>query len=194
MKKMNVGIIGCGAISGIYIHNSYRLQNLRLAALADIDPERPRNKREEIKAKYSAEWKLPGEPELPAACSVAELLANPEIDVVLNLTVPKAHAEVALAALSAGKHTYHEKPFALNRDDGKRILDLARSKNLRVGCAPDTFLGGGLQTCRKLIDDGWIGDPIGCVAFMTCPGHESWQPDPEFYYQVGGGPMVDMAP
>lgn len=194
MKTMNVGIIGCGAISGIYIQNCYRLANLRLAALADLDPARAAGKREEIRAKYSAEWKLSGEPELPAAYSVAELLGDPEIDAVLNLTVPKAHAEVTVAALHAGKHAYHEKPFALNREDGKKILDLARGKHLRVGCAPDTFLGGGLQTCRKLIDDGWIGEPIGCAAFMTCPGHESWHPDPEFYYEVGGGPVFDMAP
>ena len=191
---MNVGIIGCGAISGIYIQNCYRLSNLRLVALAGRDLSKAAAKREEIKAKYGGEWKLPGEPALPVACSVPELLANPEIDAVLNLTVPKAHTELALAALEAGKHIYLEKPLALNRADGKKILEAAKAKGLRVGCAPDTFLGGGLQTCRKLIDDGWIGKPIGCVAFMTCPGHESWHPDPEFYYEVGGGPVFDMGP
>jgi len=196
MRKTGVGIIGCGAISGIYIQNSFRLHNLNLVGLADMDSARATSKIEEIKSKY-AEWKAPGapaEPELPVACTVEELLANKDIDIVLNLTVPKAHASVALAALDAGKHTYHEKPFALTRDDGKRILEKAKTKNLRVGCAPDTFLGAGLQTCRKIIDDGWIGKPIGATAFMTCPGHESWHPDPEFYYEVGGGPMLDMGP
>jgi predicted dehydrogenase len=131
---------------------------------------------------------------MPVVCSVAELLSNPEIELVLNLTTPKAHAEVALQCLNAGKHEYHEKPFALTRDEGQRIIDAARTGDLRVGCAPDTFLGAGLQTCRKLIDDGWIGTPIGAVAFMTCPGHESWHPDPEFYYEHGGGPLFDMGP
>jgi len=194
MRKTNIGIIGTGAISGIYIQNCYRLHNLQLTRMADIIPERPVAKVEEIKAKYNTEWKHQGEPKLPVACPVADLLADPEIDIVLNLTFPKAHLEVALQALNAGKHTYHEKPFGLSRDEGKKILDLAKKKNLRVGCAPDTFLGAGLQTCRKIIDDGWIGKPIGAVAFMTCPGHESWHPDPEFYYQIGGGPVFDMAP
>jgi predicted dehydrogenase len=131
---------------------------------------------------------------VPKACSTEELLADPSIEIVINLTIPRAHAAVALAALNAGKHVYGEKPLAVNRADGKRIMDLARKKKLRVGSAPDTFLGGGIQTCRKLIDDGWIGKPIAATAFMTCHGHESWHPDPEFYYKLGGGPMLDMGP
>jgi len=99
-----------------------------------------------------------------------------------------------MAALKAGKHAYSEKPFAVNREEGKKVLDLAGKKKLFVGSAPDTFLGGGIQTCRKLIDDGWIGKPIASSAFMTCHGHESWHPSPEFYYEVGGGPMFDMGP
>jgi predicted dehydrogenase len=193
-QKTKVGIIGCGNISGIYIQNFYKLRNVELAALADLDVARAKAKVEDIKAKYSTDWKLQGEPKLPAAGSVKELLGNPEIELVVNLTIPKAHAEVAIQCLEAGKHTYHEKPFALNRDEGKKILAAAKSKNLRVGCAPDTFLGAGIQTCRKLIDDGWIGTPVAATAFMTCPGHESWHPDPEFYYEVGGGPMFDMGP
>ena len=125
---------------------------------------------------------------------VEELLSDPEIQIVLNLTTPEAHAEVSLAALNAGKSVYSEKPLAVTREDGKAILDTAKSKGLLVGCAPDTFMGGGIQTCRKLIDDGWIGEPVGATAFMTCHGHESWHPDPEFYYKVGGGPMLDMGP
>jgi predicted dehydrogenase len=193
MRKTTIGIIGCGAISPIYIQTCYRMENLELLALADLDPERPRLRLEELKNKL-AEWKVPANTRLPVACSVDELLANPEIELVLNLTVPRAHAEVALKVLNAGKHEYHEKPFALSRAEAKTLFDTARAKKLSIGCAPDTFLGAGLQTCRKLIDDGWIGAPIGCVAFMTCPGHESWHPDPEFYYMKGGGPLFDMGP
>jgi predicted dehydrogenase len=108
--------------------------------------------------------------------------------------VPQAHAEVALAALAAGKSVYNEKPLALDREQAKQMLDMAREQGLRVGCAPDTFLGGGLQTCRKLIDDGVIGEPIGATAFMMSHGPEGWHPNPEFFYQPGAGPMFDMGP
>jgi predicted dehydrogenase len=194
LKIMNVGIIGCGAISGIYLYNCYRLRNLRPVALAARDPARVHAKIDEIQTRYNTDWKFTGTPQVPRPSSVADLLASPDVDLVMNLTVPKAHAEISLAALHAGKHLYSEKPLACSRSDAARILALAKEKNLRVGSAPDTFLGAGLQTCRKLLDDGWIGRPIGCTAFMTCPGHESWHPDPEFYYQAGGGPMWDMAP
>ncbi len=122
------------------------------------------------------------------------MLNNDEIEIVINLTIPASHAEVSKAVLSHGKSAYSEKPLALTTADGKSILDLATEKGLRMGCAPDTFLGAGIQTCRKLIDDGWIGEPIAASAFMTNHGHESWHPDPEFYYQLGGGPMLDMGP
>jgi len=193
MRKTTVGIIGTGAVSPIYIQTCYRMHNLELVSLADLDPDRPRQRIEEIKNKL-AEWKLPSTTKLPITQSVDDLLTNEDVDLVLNLTVPRVHAEVALRALNAGKHTYHEKPFAISRDQAKALVDTARANSLLVGSAPDTFLGGSLQTCRKLIDDGWIGTPIGCVAFMTCPGHESWHPDPEFYYMKGGGPLFDMGP
>ncbi len=180
MQPVNIGIIGCGNISGIYFKNLGMFRNTRVVACADLDLERARAKAEEHN--------------IPKACSVAELLADPDIQIVVNLTIPIAHHEVCLQALKAGKHVYVEKPLSITREQGTELLDLTRETHLRVGCAPDTFLGGGLQTCRKLIDDGWIGEPIGAVAFMLCHGHESWHPDPEFYYKVGGGPMFDMGP
>jgi len=180
MKKVKVGIIGCGNISGIYLKNcSQTFEILDLVACADLIPERAQAKAEEYHIK---------------AMSVEELLADPEIEIVVNLTIPKAHAEVCMAALEAGKNVHVEKPLAITREDGQKLLELAKAKGLRIGAAPDTFLGAGIQTCRKLIDDGWIGEPIAATAFMTNHGHESWHPDPEFYYKVGGGPMFDMGP
>jgi predicted dehydrogenase len=175
-----VGIVGCGNISETYLRNSRRLADIEVVAVSDIDKQRAQARADEY--------------QIPKALSVAELLAEPEIDIVINLTIPKAHAEVGLAALEAGKSAYSEKPLAIQREDAGKILELARSKRLRVGCAPDTFLGAGLQTCRQLMDAGAIGTPIGATAFMTCRGHESWHPDPGFYYQLGGGPLFDMGP
>jgi len=175
-----VGIVGCGNISGVYFEAGKVFDVLEVVACADLMHERA--------AAKAAEYQV------AKACRVEELLADPEIEIVVNLTIPKAHAEVGLAALEAGKSLYNEKPLAITREDGRRLLEVARQKGLLVGCAPDTFLGGGLQTCRKLIDDGWIGEPIAATAFMTCHGHEGWHPEPEFYYQPGGGPMFDMGP
>jgi len=125
---------------------------------------------------------------------VEELLSDPEIKIVVNLTTPDSHFEVSMAALEAGKNVYIEKPLSLTREQGTKIINKAKEKGLLVGGAPDTFMGGGLQTCRKLIDDNWIGTPVAATAFMTCHGHESWHPAPDFYYKVGGGPMFDMGP
>ncbi|NLX21708.1 MAG: Gfo/Idh/MocA family oxidoreductase [Phycisphaerae bacterium] len=177
--KVKVGVIGCGNISDAYFTHCAKHEILDMVACADLDLAR-------AKAKAAQHG-------LPRACTVAELLAA-DLDVVLNLTVPRAHAGVSLAALAAGKHVYSEKPLAVSREDGRKILEAAGSRGLRVGCAPDTFLGAGLQTCRKLLDDGAIGRPVAASAFMMCPGHESWHPDPAFYYQPGGGPMFDMGP
>jgi len=177
---VKVGVVGCGNISPIYLKNGKRLEAIEIVACADLIMERARSRAEEFG--------------VPRACTVDELLADPEIQIVLNLTTPNAHAEVALAALQAGKSVYNEKPLAIRREDAKRMLEIAAEKGLRVGGAPDTFLGGGIQTCRKLIADGWIGEPVAATAFMIGHGHESWHPDPEFYYKVGGGPMFDMGP
>ncbi len=177
---VKVGVIGCGNISGIYLKNARTFQAIEIVACADLLRQRA--------AAKAAEF------DVPRACAVADLLVDPQIEIMLNLTTPQAHAEIALAALEAGKSVYNEKPLAIQRADGSRIVETARAKNLRVGCAPDTFLGGAWQTARKLIDDGAIGEPIAATAFMMCHGHEHWHPDPEFLYQAGGGPMFDMGP
>ena len=178
--KTKIGVVGCGAISGAYLSIASEWEILEVAACADLDMDRAQEKAEEF--------------EVPKVCSVDELLADDDIDIVLNLTIPAAHYEVAAASLEAGKSAYSEKPLAVSREDGRKLVELAREKRLLLGGAPDTFLGAGIQTCRKLIDDGWIGEPIGASAFMMGHGHESWHPDPEFYYKAGGGPMFDMGP
>lgn len=180
MKPTKVGIVGCGNISGIYFQAGKTFDILDIVGCADLMPERAKAKAEECGCK--------------AYASPEALLADPDIEIVMNLTIPNAHASVALAAIEAGKSVHNEKPLAITREDGKKMLEAAKAKGVRVGCAPDTFMGGGIQTCIKLINDGWIGEPIGATAFMTCHGHESWHPDPEFYYKAGGGPMFDMGP
>lgn len=180
MSQTKVGVVGCGNISSIYLKNGNLLEAIEIAAVADLDQDRARSKAEEFG--------------IPKAVTTQELLADPDIELVLNLTTPHAHFDVNKAALEAGKHVYVEKPLAVTREDGQKTLQLADEKGLLVGGAPDTFMGAGIQTCRKLIDDGWIGRPVAAVAFMTCHGHESWHPDPEFYYEKGGGPMFDMGP
>ena len=178
--KTGIGIIGCGNISAIYCEAGKKFEAIEIVACSDIDL----SKAEARAAEYH----------IPKALSVEDLLADPEVRIVLNLTIPVVHANVSQSALQAGKSVYSEKPLGVTREQGRAILDLADTQNLRVGCAPDTFLGGGLQTCRKLIDDGWIGDPIGATAFMLSHGVERWHPNPAFYYQPGGGPMFDMGP
>jgi predicted dehydrogenase len=179
ITPVTIGIIGCGNISDIYLTNGARFPDLRVAAVADLVRERA----EAQAAKYSVR-----------ALTVDHLLADPGIDLVINLTVPQAHGAVALRALESGKSVYNEKPLAISRDDARRMLDLARSKGLLVGCAPDTFMGAGLQTCRKLIDDGVIGEPVAALAVFQSHGPEHWHPNPDFFYQPGAGPMFDMGP
>jgi predicted dehydrogenase len=179
-EPVRVGVVGCGTISARYLSVMRGFPILRVLACADLLLERARSRAEEFG--------------VPRACTVRELLADPEIEVVLNLTIPQAHAEIGLAALEAGKSVYNEKPLAVRREDARRMLDLAEARELRVGASPDTFLGGGLQTCRKLLDDGWIGRPVAAIAAMLSPGPESWHPDPAFYYQPGAGPLFDMGP
>ena len=180
MERTKIGIIGCGNISGIYCKNGNRFNNLEIAACADLDVARAQAK--------AAEYNI------PKGYSVEELLADPQIEIVVNLTIPAAHAAISRQAIEAGKHVYSEKPLAINREDGAALQRLATEKNLRTGCAPDTFLGAGLQTCRQLLDSGAIGEPIGVSGWMLSHGPENWHPDPEFFYQQGAGPMFDMGP
>ncbi len=180
MDQVRIGIVGCGNISVKYFATARAFRILDCVACADMLPERARARADEFG--------------IPRACTVDELLADPAIEIVVNLTTPQAHTAVNLAALSAGKHVYTEKPLAVVREEGARVLAAAQAAGLRVGCAPGTFLGGGLQTCRKLIDDGAIGRPVAASAFMMSHGHESWHPDPAYYYQAGAGPMFDMGP
>ncbi|WP_077328967.1 Gfo/Idh/MocA family protein [Virgibacillus siamensis] len=179
MEKLNAGIIGCGNISSIYFKNCRNFQSVDIVACADLDMERAQAKAEEFNVK---------------AYTVEEMLEDSSISIIINLTVPAAHGQVALEALEAGKHVYTEKPLAISLEEGKEVLESAKSKGLRVGGAPDTFLGGGIQTGIKLIQDGWIGKPIAANAFFMSNGVEEWHPNPDFFYQTGGGPMFDMGP
>ncbi len=177
---MKIGVVGAGAISGAYLTGKNVFPVLDVVAIADLDLAVAESKAKQF--------------DVARVCTTDELLADPEIEVVLNLTIPKAHYSICRDALLAGKHVYVEKPLSITREEGAELVRLADERGLRTGCAPDTFLGGGHQTCRKLIDDGWIGEPIGATAFMLGHGHESWHPNPEFYYKSGGGPMFDMGP
>ena len=180
MSSTGIGIIGCGAISGIYLENLSKYAQTELVALADLYIDR-------AKAKAT-------EHNVPMACSVEDLLADPNVEIVVNLTIPAAHHSVSVQCLDAGKHIYNEKPLSVAREEGRGLLDLASSKGLRVGCAPDTVLGAGIQTCRALIDSGALGEIVGINGFMMSGGVENWHPNPTFYYQVGGGPLFDMGP
>ena len=177
---VKVGVIGCGNISSAYFSHAPAFPILEVAACADLDEGKARAQAEKFG--------------VPQVLTVEEMLAHPEIEIVLNLTIPQAHIPIARQAVAAGKHTYAEKPLGLDRTEAQALLAQAAASGLRVGCAPDTFLGAGIQTARKMVDDGAIGRPVAFTAFMMGRGHESWHPSPEFYYQPGGGPMFDMGP
>lgn len=175
-----IGIVGTGVISGTYLDHLGKLPGVDVVAVADLDVSR---------AQAIAE-KNPG----IRALSPDELYAADDVEIVLNLTIPAAHAPVHQAALEAGKHVYGEKPLAVDRAEAEPLLKYAGANNLRVGCAPDTVLGTGTQTARAVIDRGDIGVPHAATASFVTPGHELWHPAPEFYYQPGGGPVLDMGP
>ena len=182
MNKVRVAMIGVGSISRIYLENITGLfKGLEITGVCDLIPERAQGAKE----KYN----------LPRVyADMYEAFSDPQVDIILNLTRPYQHFEVSRLALEHGKHVYTEKPLGVSMEEGDALISLARERGLMIGGAPDTFLGAGLQSCRKYIDAGLIGDPIGAAAFMICRGHETWHPDPDFYYQRGGGPMLDMGP
>ena len=179
MEPVRIGLIGCGTISPAYLSAAATFDILQFVGCADIDPKAARNTQERF-----------GVP----AMSVDELLGTDDVEVILNLTIPAVHGAVNSAAIEANKHAYCEKPFGLDVAEGERVLAAAAAAGVRVGCAPDTFLGGGHQTVRGLIDAGAIGKPVAGTAFMMGPGVESWHPNPAFYYDLGGGPLFDMGP
>lgn len=183
LRKVKIGVIGCGVISNIYLKNCTGMFDhiVEVKAVADLVPELAQKRAEEYN--------------VPHVYTVEELLADPEIEIVLNLTAPAAHAPINLRALEAGKHVYTEKPFALTREDAEEVLQLAESKGLLVGCAPDTFMGAGIQTCRKLIDDGWIGKPYAASGTIIM-GNASGGMHPNFqnFLKLGGDPIMDMGP
>jgi predicted dehydrogenase len=179
VDRVGIGVIGCGVISAAYLKAAKLFPILDIRALADLNRDAAEARANEFGLK---------------ATSIGELLADPSIEIVVNLTIPKAHVAVGLQAIEAGKHVHSEKPLGVRTEEARKLLAAAEARKLRVGCAPDTFLGGAHQTCRKLIDEGRIGTPIGGTAFFMCPGHERWHPNPDFYYEDGGGPMLDMGP
>jgi predicted dehydrogenase len=184
-RRLGIGIIGTGNISSAYLKAILGKDGLPgfpvldVKALADMRPEAAQARASEFGLK---------------SATVDEMLADPEIGLIINLTIPRAHVDVGLRCLAAGKHVYSEKPLGITYAEGKKLLDAANAAGLRIGSAPDTFLGGAHQQARAIVDSGSLGQLIGGTAYMQCPGHESWHPDPAFYYDLGGGPMLDMGP
>jgi predicted dehydrogenase len=179
MDRVGIGIIGCGNISAAYLKAASFFPILDVRAVADLNAD--------AAAARAAEFGVTSK-------RVQELLADPAIEIVVNLTVPKAHVEVGLRAIAAGKSVHSEKPLGISTSEARLLVEAALARGVRLGSAPDTFLGGAHQTARKLIDEGAIGTPLAGTAFFMCPGHERWHPNPGFYYLVGGGPMLDMGP
>lgn len=178
-KVHQIGLIGAGNISEAYLKLAPLFPLTKIVAVADIS---------------AAAAKIRADQFGVAAMTVDELLKNSEIDTVINLTIPSAHYEISHSILSAGKHAYSEKPFALSVEDGKKLVAEADARGLKLGSAPDTFLGGGGQTARKLIDEGKIGRIVAGTMHVMSHGMENWHPNPGFFFQPGGGPILDLGP
>ena len=179
MARIDIGIIGCGNISHSYLKGAVRSEQVRVKCVADMRMEAAQEK--------AAEYGL-------QAVTMDRLLADPDVQIVINLTVPLAHALVSMQVIEAGKHVYSEKPLVTRHAEGEALMLAAAAKGVRVGCAPDTFLGAGHQACRHAIDAGRIGRPIAGSAFFATHGMEHWHPNPEFFFKRGGGPMLDIGP
>jgi predicted dehydrogenase len=178
-RPARVGIIGCGDVTSLYLPGCAPFASIGLAACADLDA-----------TKAAALAERGGFP----AVTTEALLADPSIEIALVLTPPAAHAAVSRAAIAAGKHVYSEKPLAVTREDARTVLEMAAAAGVRIGAAPDTFLGGGLQTARTLIDEGAVGEPFAATASVAHLGPESWHPNPGIFYGAGGGPLLDLGP
>ncbi len=179
MKTYGIGVIGCGNISAAYMKLAPLFKGLEMRACADMNMDAAKARAEEFGLR---------------ACSVDELLAADDIDIVVNLTVPAAHFEVSKRILEAGKHSYSEKPFVLSLEEGEALKALAAEKGLRVGSAPDTFMGGAHQLARAVIDEGRAGQIVGGTCHVLSFGMEHWHPNPDFFFQPGGGPVLDLGP
>jgi predicted dehydrogenase len=179
-KPVGIAVVGCGNISDQYLTNLVRFPDVNVVACADIDLKRAASQA----AKYG----------VPNSTDLATVLKMPEVELIINLTIPAVHASVALQAIRAGKHVYGEKPFALSIEEAQTIMAAATEHNVHLGNAPDTFLGAGLQTARRVIEAGRIGTPISARATFGYPGPDAWHPNPEFLFQKGGGPLLDMGP
>lgn len=179
MDKVGIGIVGLGNISAAYLKAAQNFPVLDIRAVADLNPD--------VSKARAGEFGL-------RAVALDDIFSDPAIDIILNLTIPRAHVDVGMRAIEAGKHVYSEKPLGIAFSEGKRLVDAAAAKGLRVGSAPDTFLGGSHQTARHVVDSNVLGQIVGGTAYFMCPGHERWHPNPAFYYDQGGGPMLDMGP
>ena len=184
-QRLGIGIIGTGNISSAYLRAMLGREGL--AGFPVLDIRGLADMKTEVAEARASEFGL-------RAMSIDEMLADPEIKLIVNLTIPRAHVDVGLRCLAAGKHVYSEKPLGISFAEGRRLLDAAEAARLRIGSAPDTFLGGSHQQARQVVDSGALGQIVGGTAFFQCPGHESWHPDPAFYYDIGGGPVLDMGP
>lgn len=177
--KLKIGVVGCGNISLAYMRNAALFRGVEITACADLDIEAAGRRAEAFGLR---------------ATDVVSLIGDENIDLVLNLTIPAAHFDVSMRALSAGKHVFTEKPLGVTADEGRKLVDAAASRGLAIGSAPDTFLGAAGRHARRLMEAGAIGKPVTGTAFMMGRGMEHWHPDPSFYYQPGAGPVMDMGP
>lgn len=177
--KLKIGVVGCGNISLAYMRNAPLFRGVEITACADLDIEAAGRRAEAFGLR---------------ATDVDSLIDDEDIDLVLNLTIPAAHFDVSMRALSAGKHVFTEKPLGVTADEGRKLVDAAASRGLAIGSAPDTFLGAAGRHARRLMEAGAIGKPVTGTAFMMGRGMEHWHPDPSFYYQPGAGPVMDMGP
>jgi predicted dehydrogenase len=178
-KVYGVGIMGAGNISAAYLRLAPLFKNLEVRAIADVVPAAAQKRAEEYNV---------------AAQTPDELLKNSELDVIVNLTVPAAHFSVSKDILSAGKHAYSEKPFVLSVEEGLALKKVAGERNLKVGSAPDTFLGGAHQQARAIIESGKLGRIASGTMHVMSRGMEHWHPNPDFFFQPGGGPILDLGP